>query len=129
MRLLVGFMLLISFSAFAKDWSDLEIGSTYKITQSFSLKQLERSGSSVEIEKGQSVVLKDMVSVAVPGYPLYLYIFDYKSCPGPAMKTDQEIIPVNETSPLVEVGVELEEQCELNVFLEVKDFYTNSLFE
>jgi hypothetical protein len=129
MRLLIGLMLLVSTSVFAKDWSDLELGGSYKLTQSFELKQLERSGSALNVEAGQAVVLKEMVPVAVPGYPLYLYIFDYKSCPGPAMKTDQEIIPVKDTSPLVEVGVELEVNCELNVYLETKDFYSNSLFE
>lgn len=129
MRTLIGFMLLVSTSVFATEWADLELGSSYKLAQSFQLKQLERSGSSVNVEAGQVVVLRDRVPVAVPGFPLYLYVFDYKSCPGPAMKTDQEIIPVNNTSPLVEVGVELEEGCVLNVFLESKDYYTNSLFE
>jgi len=58
-----------------------------------------------------------------------LYIFDYKNCPGPAMKTDMEIIPVNGTSPVVEIGAQLEENCELNIYIENKDLMSTSLFE
>lgn len=129
MRLLIGLLVLMSSHAFAADWSDLEVGTTYKLTQSFPLKQLERSGASVDVQKGQAVSLKEIVPLAVPGFPMNLYIFNYEACPGPSMITDQEIIPVDHTSPLVEVGVELLENCELNVYLETKDLYSNSLFE
>ena len=37
-----------------------------------------------------------------------LFRFDYKNCPGSDMKTDMEIIPVKNTSPVVEVGAQLE---------------------
>lgn len=128
MRYLIALLLLTS-QAFAMDWSDLEVGKSYKLTQSFSLKQNERSGSMLEVIKGQSVELKALIPLSIPGASLVLYIFDYKSCPGPEMTTDQEIIPVERTSPLAEVGVLLETGCELNVYLELKDYYSNSLFE
>lgn len=120
---------LVSFSAFATDWSDLEVGSTYKLTQSFELKQNERSGSILEVQKGDAVELKALIPLSIPGASLALYIFDLKSCPGPQMTTEQEIIPVHGTSPLVEVGVLLDTDCELNVYLELKDYYSNSIFE
>jgi hypothetical protein len=128
MRLFIALFLLTT-QVFATDWSDLEIGSNYKLTQSFQLKQLERSGSILEVMQGQEVELKALIPLSIPGVSLALYIFDYKACPGPDMVTDQEIIPVDRTSPLVEVGVLLDAGCELNVYVELKDYYSNSLFE
>jgi hypothetical protein len=127
MRLLFAVILLTT-QAFATDWSDLEVGKTYKLTQSFQLKQTERSGSMLDIVAGQKVELRALIPLSIPGASLALYIFDYKKCPGPEMKTEQEIIPVNNTNPLVEAGVLLDTSCELNVYIELKDYYANSLF-
>lgn len=129
MRHLLFLLLLVSSQVFAVDWTDLEVDHSYKITQSFQLTQLERSGAMLDVTQGQQVTLKDIVPLALPGFPMVLFIFDYQSCPGPAMRTDQEIIPVQGTSPMVEVGVELEKNCELNVYLESKDAFSTSLFE
>lgn len=120
---------LISVNVFAQEnWSDLKTGNNYKLTQNFQLPQVERSGSLIDFSKGEQLHLKEIVPLAMPGALLTLYIFDYLNCPGPQMVTDMEIIPVNGTSPLVEVGAFVE-KCELNVYLETKDYYTKSLFE
>lgn len=120
---------LISVNVFAaENWSDLKAGNNYKLTQNFQLPQVERSGSLIDFSKGEKFLLKEIVPLAMPGALLTLYIFDYLNCPGQEMVTDMEIIPVNETSPLVEVGAFVE-KCELNVYLETKDYYTKSLFE
>ncbi len=127
MRLFLIFC-LFSFNVFAASWSDLSVGNSYRLTQNFQLPQLERSGSLIDFSKGEKLHLKEIVPLSMPGALLTLYIFDYLNCPGPAMTTDMEIIPVNGTSPLVEIGAFVE-KCELNVYLETKDYYTNSLFE
>lgn len=120
---------LISVNVFAaENWSDLTAGNNYKLTQNFQLPQVERSGSLLDFSKGEKLRLKEIVPLAMPGALLTLYIFDYLNCPGPQLVTDMEIIPVNGTSPLVEVGAFVE-KCELNVYLETKDYYTKSLFE
>lgn len=126
MRLLL-LCLVISFNALAVDWTELEDGKEYKITQNFQLSQLERSGSKLDISRGDKVQLKE--TVALSAINVMLYIFDYKNCPGQAMTTDMEIIPVQETSPVVEIGAQLEEKCELNIYIETKDLMSNSLFE
>lgn len=126
MRLLI-ILLVISFNALAVDWTELEDGKEYKITQDFQLSQLERSGSKLDIKRGDNVQLNE--TVALSAINVMLYIFDYKNCPGPAMTTDMEIIPVQETSPVVEIGAQLEEKCELNIYIETKDLMSNSLFE
>ncbi len=121
------FLALISTQAFATDWYDLVEKNTYKLAQSFQLTQLERSGSKLEITKGEEVELKEAISLSPVN--VVLYVFNYKNCPGPAMKTDMEIIPVQGTSPVVEIGAQLEEQCELNVYIETKDLMSKSIFE
>lgn len=118
---------LISFNVFAIDWNDLEDGSTYKLTQGFTLPQLERSGSNLEVMVGDQLVLAETVPLDMIN--VVLYIFDYKNCPGPQMLTDMEIIPVNGTSPVVEIGAQLEKNCKLHVYIETRDLMSNSLFE
>lgn len=120
-------LFLISFNALAVEWTDLSERTVYKINQDFQLTQLERSGSKLDISKGDQVYLKEIMPLSMVN--VMLYIFDYKNCPGPAMKTDMEIIPVNGTSPVVEIGAQLEENCELNIYIENKDLMSTSLFE
>jgi hypothetical protein len=126
MRLFFGLM-FVSLNLFAANWSDLEEKTKYKLTQSFQLSQIERSGSVLDIMKGETFVLKeitglDMINVS-------LFIFEYKNCPGRAMKTEMEIISVNNTHPVVEIGAQLMEGCKLEIFIENKDLMTNSFFE
>lgn len=125
MRLFLGLMAM-SFNIFATEWNDLEIQGKYKLTQSFQLPQNERSGSFVDFMAGEQVVLREVIGLDM--IRVVLYKFDYKNCPGLEMKTDMEIIPVKNTSPMVEVGAQLE-KCSLEVFIENKDLMTTSLFE
>ncbi len=120
-------LLVLSFNALAVEWTELEDGTQYKITQNFQLSQFERSGSKLDISRGDKVELKE--SVALSMINVMLYIFDYKNCPGEAMTTEMEIIPVLLTSPVVEIGAQLEEKCELHIYIENKDLMSNSLFE
>jgi len=126
MRLFLG-LLLISFNVFATNWTDLEQGTHYKITQSFSLPQTERSHANLEFMKGQAVILKEIAPLEA--VQVTLFVFDYKNCPGPAMTTEMETIPVQATSPVIEIGAQLEKNCELNVYIENKDLMSKSIFQ
>ena len=127
MRLFIALM-LVSFNLFATvEWSDLELDQNLKITQSFQLKQKIASASLVDIMKGQKFVLTDIIGLDMINVTLFQ--FEYKNCPGPQMKTDMEIIPVNNTSPVVEIGAQLIEKCTLEIFIETKDLMTSSFFE
>lgn len=118
----------LTLSAFAANWSDLEAGKTYTLTQPFQLKQLERSRSLLDFSTGDELVLKEIAPLTIPGAVMNLYIFDVPNCPGEDLETDMEIIPVKGTTPLVEVGAYVVE-CELNIYLELKDYYFKSIFE
>jgi hypothetical protein len=127
MRLFVA-LFLVSFSSLAANWTDLHAGKTYRLNQSFQLAQIERSRARLDFSRGESFLLKEVVPLSIPGALLALYIFDYPNCPGPELATDMEIIPVAGTSPLVEVGAQVEE-CALSMYIEIKDQHAKSLFE
>lgn len=119
---------LISVNAFATGmgWSDLEEGKTYKLTQNFQLPQNnERSRSILDFSKGDLFTLKEIMPLPI-GFPLTSFIFAYKNCPGMQLKTDVELVTVDHNG--VVVGAILEE-CELSVYVEGKDYYSNGLFE
>lgn len=128
MRLFLA-LLLISFSAVATTWDDLELGKSYKLTQSFQLPIKANRNSLLDIMKGEEVTYVEQVPIYIPGNALVLFLFNYKNCPGPQMTTDLELVPVQGTDPVVEVGASVQEGCELNVYVEAKDYYTQSLFE
>lgn len=127
MRLFIALM-LVSFNLFANvEWNEIELDQELKLTQSFQLKQKIAAGSLVDIMKGEQFVVKDIIGLDM--IQVVLYKLEYKNCPGSAMTTDMEIIPVNNTSPVVEIGAQLIENCELEIFIELKDLMTPSFFE
>lgn len=121
-------LFLVSFGVLAADWSDLRPGEEYKLSQSFQLPLDDRSGSLLDFMEGEEVALNEIVPLAIPGgFNMFLYIFDYKNCPGSQMTTEIEIVPVQGTSPVVKAGALLE-NCELKVYIEQKDYYSRSIF-
>jgi hypothetical protein len=126
MRLFIG-LALMSFNLFAATWNDLEINQNYQINQSFQLPQLERGHSLLDINAGEKFILKEVIGLDMINVSLYR--FNYKNCPGSAMKTEMEIIPVKNTTPVVEVGAQLELECMLEIFIENKDVLTESFFD
>jgi hypothetical protein len=124
MRLFIGLMLL-SFNIIAADWTDLELDQNYKLTQSFQLPQLERSRSMIDVMENEEFILKEIIGLDIG---VVLFQFNYKNCPGMSLKTDMEIIPVKNTSPVVEIGAQIE-KCVLEIFIENKDLMTTSFFK
>lgn len=125
MRLLI-MSYLISLSAMATDWHEMAPGKSYKLSQSFALTQRERSSSMIDLSRGERLVLKEVMSLSLPGTSLSLYIFNYPKCSGREMTTDVEMIPVAGSD--AEVGTQLED-CEINMYIETKDLYSKSFFK
>jgi hypothetical protein len=119
-------LVLFSFNAFAVDWSELEVGQNYTLKQSFALPQTERSGSLQDFMKGDVLALTDIVPLDMIN--VIIYEFDYKKCPGPDLATEMEIIPVHGSSPVVEIGAQLE-NCTLSIYIETKDISSQSFIE
>lgn len=119
-------LILLSSNVFAMDWTELEAGTNYKLTQSFQLPQTERSRSLLDFSKGEELLLKDVIPLDM--IKVMLYEFDYKKCSGMDMKTEMEIISVQETMPVIEVGAQLE-KCTLSIYIETKDINSKSFIE
>lgn len=125
MRLFIG-LILISFNLFAADWNDLAIQEKYTLNQSFQLPQSERSSSLIDIMQGDEVILSEIIGLDM--IKVTLFKFNYLNCPGMELKTEMEIIAVNNSAPVIEVGALLE-KCSLEIFIENRDLMTNSFFE
>jgi hypothetical protein len=125
MRLFIG-LILVSFNLFAADWNDLETQAKYTLTQSFQLPQTERSSSLIDIMQGDEVVLNEIIGLDM--IKVTLFKFNYLNCPGMDLKTEMEIIAVNNSARMVEVGALLE-KCSLEIYIENRDLMTNSFFE
>ncbi len=123
MRAIIAFALLtLSFNALAMSWFDLENGVTYKLTQPMSLPQ-KLNGTILELPAGEPFILKRVAG----GAGLGILSFHYVNCPGEEMETEVEVIPVK-NSP-VEIGAMVAEGCELWVYVELKDYFTEATFE
>lgn len=123
-------LILLTTQAFAIPWSDLEHGETYTIKQSFELPYEAPLSSSLSVMKGQKVVYKGLVPVHIPGFPMILYMFDYKSCPGMQAVTEIELLePIQPSGKVVKVGAQLDQYCVLQFYVEGFDWQTESIFE
>lgn len=120
--------MLFTITSQAATWGDLREGVQYELHQTFQLKQIERSHSLIEFTKGDKFLLKEIISLEIPGALVTLFTFDYKSCPGVELSTELEIIPVQDLNPAVEFGAQVD-KCELNIYLESKDSDFKSIFE
>ena len=122
-------MILVSSSSFAASWKDLDLGQDYKLAQSIQLIQKERSGSLLDLSKGEKLTLLEIEEVTLSGSDnVLLYVFHYPNCPGRAMTSEMEIVPVQGTFPVVKTGALLE-KCELKFYVKNKDYNSQNLFE
>ncbi len=111
---------LMSFNAFAIPWADLENYDTYTLQQEFELKQKERSGSMIVFPKGTKLRLFEKTGAM--GMALFKMV--WIGCPGNDMETEMEIVKVKPSS--AEIGVVAMPRCELWIYLESKDYWTES---
>ncbi|HXH32078.1 MAG TPA: hypothetical protein VNJ01_14815 [Bacteriovoracaceae bacterium] len=120
------FLLLLSCNAFSSEWADLVENDEYKIVQKISLPVLGSNATIVELTPGDKFKLREIYALSMG---VVAYSFVAKKCPGRSVRTEMEIIPVQQTNPVIEIGVQLEKECELNIFIEGQDTWTPSIFE
>lgn len=124
MKIFLG-LIMLSCNAMAVDWYDMELGNELKLTQNIQLKQTERSGALLDLTKGEKFTLKDVT--ALEQISVIALEFAYENCSGTDLKTEMEIVKVEKTS--VEVGALIERGCTLEIYIETKDFMSESFFE
>jgi hypothetical protein len=123
---LLWMLLIVPFQISAATWIDLLESTSYQLRQPFKLTQSERSHSQLEFTSEDQFIFKN---IARASENLMLLSFQYLNCPGPEIETAMEIIPVQETVPMVEVGAQIEEDCELKIFISDRDLHSNSIFK
>lgn len=123
---LLWMLLIVPFQISAATWTDLSESTTYQLKQPFKLTQSERSSAQLELTSEDDFIFK---KISRASENLMVLSFQYLNCPGPQMKTAMEIIPVQETEPMVEVGAQIEEECELKIFISDRELHSNSIFK
>lgn len=121
MKILATLSLFLSFNAFAASvqWTDLELYSEYKTTQDIVFE------NGFTFPAGEVFELRAMDPLTIPGYPMMYLQFHQKNC----VNVDQTAeLSLLEIGPTV-VGIDMEEGCNLGMYLEVKDIYSDSSFE
>ena len=108
---------LSSSSVFAQSvqWSDLQIGSNYKLTNDIVFE------TGATFKAGEKF---DMTDFIIGGVPVIYYQMMASNCKNPTQTAPMILAEVNE----VVMGVELSEGCTLDIFIEPQDFYRDSAF-
>lgn len=105
--------------ASAKEWSDLELYNDYKVTQDIVFE------NGVVIPKGEAFELRQVEPLSIPGYPMFYMQFHQNNCQNADQTAELSIMNIGSDA----VGVELEEGCNVGLYLEFKYYYNNSSFE
>ena len=112
--------LLLPFtSAFAADWTELEVAEVYVLGQGLKLTGLR--GEKIEIEKGADYRLEEIAPL--DGLSVVEYTFAAEKCDEPAQESEMELILPEDSPPGAnsEVGVQLVPECRLEIYVETKD--------
>jgi hypothetical protein len=107
-------------------WSDLEKNKKYSTNRVISL---EKEGYKLELPKNSKIELVEAMSL--PMIKVELLKFDISEfCNDGESISDIKLIDIKQPSGLiVTVGADLAEDCVMEMFVESKDVYTNSIFK
>ena len=105
------------------EWSELEMYNEYVITQKVDFE------SGATLPSGDIYELREVEALSIPGYPMLYHSFHKKNCVSPDDVAEMSLLQVPDSEGVVTIGVQLEEGCNLGLYLEVKDYYRKSLFK
>ena len=74
--------------------------------------------------EGEVFELRVMDPLTIPGYPMFYLQFHQKNCVAVDQRAELSLLNIGETV----VGIDLEEGCNMGMYLEVKDLYNFSSF-
>jgi len=117
----------MSFSALAttaKNWNDLETGLVYNSDQ-----EIELMGDDSTLVINTNTALTFLGKIPLGAIKVQLYKFKVSTCTDTAMETELELINIQQPRGVdIVAGVELAENCILELFIETKDSNTVSIF-
>lgn len=125
MRKLILLFLSCLFSLVAKaevlTWNDLDFDQHLQLLQKITFE------NAVELPRGANFALINREPLSAPGVSLVLFTFKASVCNMPAQEAELTIVEIA-TRPDYSVGVELQRDCALIVYVEAKDYYSSSFF-
>lgn len=127
MKLFLILLLTVSTSVFSKNlkWSSLYKGIKYTLTQQIDVTD-RKEDFSIPVDSK----LKLIESTALPMINVQLFKFELPSCPSSSMKTELELLELAQANQkVVVIGFDVVENCILEVFIEQKDIYSNSILK
>lgn len=112
---------IFSFTAVAENvqWSDLELYNEYKTSQDIVF------DNGLVFPAGEIFEMRVMDALSVPGYPMFYLQFHQKNCLNVEATAELSLMQIGATV----VGIDMEEGCNMGIYLEVKDYYNQSSFE
>ena len=122
-KLIVLAALLISSNIFAKEeittnWYDMEVYSRYTLKQDIVFE------NGLSFKAGEQFDMFDFIS---GGVPVAYFGLHQVNCKNPDQTAELSIVVVP-TKPIQKVGVELEEGCNIALYVELRDFFKDSIF-
>lgn len=116
-KLLLLITLVFAQSAFAENvqWYDLENYNRYTLTQDIVFE------NGMTFKAGQKF---DMFDFIAGGVPVAYFGMHYTDCKNPDELAELSIVDVGNHR----IGAQLEEGCNLSLYVELKDFFKESLF-
>jgi hypothetical protein len=119
---------LVAGSGFAAEvnWQDLRIDDEVGLTQDIELEA--KDGSIVELDSELKMRLVDLEGMG-GGLSLVKATFGIDGCADPAMETELMVVLPKRGAANAEVGVQIEKECRLGIFIETKDYGTPSFFK
>lgn len=105
----------------ALQWTDLELYQTYKLNQTITFPE------GIEFKAGEKVYVMDFIA---GGIPVVYWQMHMENCKNPEATADMIIVNPSpeDTTTDRSIGMALTEGCNLDIWVEIKDLYSGSIF-
>jgi hypothetical protein len=115
---------ILSSMAFAQsaDWADIEIGKNYVLNQSISFPGV------IDFHPGENAEVTDLT---VGGVPIIYFEVHFSDCKNPEFESEMILMNPNpeDAGNDRSIGLALEKNCTMGIWVEPKDIYTKSIFK
>lgn len=120
--ILIAILTVVSLNIFAKEvvtnWYDMEIYQRYTLRQDIVFE------NGMSFKAGEQFDMFDFISGGVPNAYFGLH---QVNCKKPYLTADLSIVVVP-TKPIQKIGAQLAEGCNLELYVELRDFFKDSIF-
>lgn len=121
--ILIAILSLVSSNIFAADvvtnWYDMELYSRYTLRQDIVFE------NGMSFKAGEQFDMFDFIS---GGVPVAYFGLHQVNCKNPDLTAELSIVEVPTTPRIQKIGAQLAEGCNLELYVELKDFFKDSVF-